>query len=125
MSSDDQRDAIRYRKLRAQHWFDGIVAVVPSPKEAVKLGHDTLSADRLDLFVDGLPDLPEQFAQSPSIIEPVCPHCKRIVHQREAAQAVMISTWVQHGKSPTSGHYESTGPYHGACGTIVSGRMKP
>lgn len=48
-----RRDAKRYRFLRNQHWPVAYLAVVISPKVAVKLGHDCPSGDRLDEQVDG------------------------------------------------------------------------
>lgn len=45
-------DAARYRWLRAQNWNDGELAVVANPKQAVKLGHDCPSMDRLDSAID-------------------------------------------------------------------------
>lgn len=47
-------DAQRYRKLRQMHWFDSPLAVAVNPKESIKLGHDTLSRERLDEYLDGL-----------------------------------------------------------------------
>jgi hypothetical protein len=45
-------DAARYRWLRAQHWSDNTLAVLAIPKEAVKLGSDAPSGERLDQFID-------------------------------------------------------------------------
>lgn len=50
--ADDAKDAKRYRWLRAQHWYDGLLAVVARPKEAVKLGFDCPSDVRLDEMID-------------------------------------------------------------------------
>ena len=47
----DRRDANRYRKLREKHWSDKGMAVVKFA-ESVKLGHETLSGDRLDEALD-------------------------------------------------------------------------
>lgn len=47
-----ERDAARYRWLRAQNWNDGPLAVVANPKDAVKLGKDCPSLDRLDEAID-------------------------------------------------------------------------
>lgn len=47
-----QADAERYRFLRIQHWSESEICVVSSPKEAVKLGYDCPSADRLDAAID-------------------------------------------------------------------------
>jgi hypothetical protein len=52
--AEAERDAARYRWLREQHWSKSAVAVVASPKQAVKLGHDCPSDERLDAFIDGL-----------------------------------------------------------------------
>lgn len=48
----DKRDAERYRWLREQHWNEAKLCVVARPKEAVKLGHDCPSFDRLDAEID-------------------------------------------------------------------------
>lgn len=48
----DETDAERYRWLRAQHWSDNNIAVVRNPRDAMKLGHDAPSGDRLDAFID-------------------------------------------------------------------------
>lgn len=48
----NEKDAERYRWLRAQHWNDSLLAVVADPKDAVKLGHDCPSLDRLDAAID-------------------------------------------------------------------------
>ena len=45
-------DAERYRWLRIQDWFDGPMAVVVNPKDAIRLGHDAPSRDRLDAAID-------------------------------------------------------------------------
>ncbi len=45
-------DAKRYRWLRAQGWWNGPMCVVVNPKNAVKLGHNTLSMDDLDAAID-------------------------------------------------------------------------
>lgn len=50
--SDAQRDAQRYRWLRKQHWNEGVLCVVAQPKNALKLGFDCPSLDRLDGFID-------------------------------------------------------------------------
>lgn len=53
LSGDAAReDAKRYRWLRDQDWFSSPLAVVHSPKDAVKLGHDCPSRDRLDAAID-------------------------------------------------------------------------
>ena len=46
------RDAERYRWLRKQHWDEADLCVVVRPKEAVKLGHDCPSLERLDEVID-------------------------------------------------------------------------
>jgi hypothetical protein len=51
-----ERDAERYRKLRQQQWNESELCVVMRPKEAVKLGYDCPSLERLDAFVDALPN---------------------------------------------------------------------
>lgn len=61
---DDRHDAIkaklinarRYEKLRVMHWSDSPLAIAVDPQKSVKLGHDTLSEDRLDDFLDNLND---------------------------------------------------------------------
>ena len=45
-------DALRYRWLRLQHWDEADVACVKRPKDAVKLGHDCPSLERLDAAID-------------------------------------------------------------------------
>lgn len=47
-----QRDAERYRWLRLQDWDTCQLAVVANPKEAIKLGHDAPSRERLDAMID-------------------------------------------------------------------------
>lgn len=47
-----ERDAERYRWLRVQHWNDSALCVVADPKNAVKLGHDCPSNQRLDEIID-------------------------------------------------------------------------
>lgn len=48
-----REDAKRYRFLRNSHWPSSEVAVVSSPRVAVRLGHDCPSGERLDGMVDG------------------------------------------------------------------------
>lgn len=48
----DALDAARYRWLREQHWYDAQLCVVAGPKQAVKLGHDCPSGERLDAAID-------------------------------------------------------------------------
>ena len=45
-------DADRYAWLREQDWFSAPLAVVVRPKEAIKLGHDCPSRERLDAAID-------------------------------------------------------------------------
>lgn len=45
-------DAERYRWLRQQHWYEAALCVVVNPKNAVKLGHDCPSLERLDAAID-------------------------------------------------------------------------
>jgi hypothetical protein len=45
-------DAERYRWLRQQYWNNAPLCVVAQPKQAVKLGHDCPSLDRLDAAID-------------------------------------------------------------------------
>lgn len=47
-----QQDAERYRWLRLQDWDTCPLAVVANPKDALKLGHDTPSRERLDAMID-------------------------------------------------------------------------
>ena len=47
-----QRDAERYRWLRLQDWDTCPLAVVANPKDAIKLGHDAPSLERLDAMID-------------------------------------------------------------------------
>lgn len=49
---EQQKNAERYRWLREQHWNDSRVCVVARPKEAVKLGYECPSLDRLDAIID-------------------------------------------------------------------------
>ena len=46
-----ERDAERYRKLRAKHWDDGGIVVLEEAKNA-KLGCRTLTYERLDSALD-------------------------------------------------------------------------
>lgn len=48
----DALDAARYRKLRAMNWHDSPLCVVANPRQAVKLGYDCPSMDRLDDAID-------------------------------------------------------------------------
>lgn len=48
----DALDAARYRWLRTQHWHGSALCVVANPKQAVKLGHDCPSMERLDDLID-------------------------------------------------------------------------
>jgi hypothetical protein len=43
-----EKDAERYRWLRAQRWSSSQLVVVSEPKQAIKLGYDCPSGDRLD-----------------------------------------------------------------------------
>ena len=47
-----EKDCSRYRWLRMQNWDAGLLAVVADPKEAIKLGHDVPSRERLDEAID-------------------------------------------------------------------------
>lgn len=47
-----RKDAARYRWLRSQHWSESPLCVVVNPKDAVRLGHDCPSLDRLDEAID-------------------------------------------------------------------------
>lgn len=51
-----RKDAQRYRALRAMNWNDSPLCVVVNPKQAVKLGHDCPSGDRLDEALDAAID---------------------------------------------------------------------
>jgi hypothetical protein len=46
-------DAARYRWLRQQHWNEAPMCVVAQPRQAVKLGHDCPTLERLDAAIDG------------------------------------------------------------------------
>ncbi len=46
------RDAERYRWLRVQNWFSSPLAVVTKPIEAIKLGYECPSGNRLDALID-------------------------------------------------------------------------
>ena len=48
----DEVDAERYRWLRGQHWSDNNLAAVRFPKDAIKLGHEVPSGERLDALID-------------------------------------------------------------------------
>lgn len=50
----DELDARRYRLLRSMHWHDSAFCVVANPKEAVKLGYDCPSDERLDRILDDI-----------------------------------------------------------------------
>lgn len=45
-------DAARYRWLRSQHWENNTISAVRYPKDAMKLGHDAPSGERLDALID-------------------------------------------------------------------------
>lgn len=45
-------DAERYRWLREQNWHDSDLCVVRRPRQAIKLGYDCPSVERLDEFCD-------------------------------------------------------------------------
>jgi hypothetical protein len=47
-----RKDAERYRWLREQNWNSSPICAVMRPKDAVKLGHDCPSLDRLDDAID-------------------------------------------------------------------------
>ena len=47
-----EKDAERYRWLRSQYWDNNVIAAVMRPKDAVRLGHDCPSRERLDTFID-------------------------------------------------------------------------
>jgi hypothetical protein len=47
-----KRDAERYRWLREQFWNESELCLVRYPKDAVKLGYDCPSLDRLDYAID-------------------------------------------------------------------------
>jgi muconolactone delta-isomerase len=51
-----ERDAARYRWLRAQHWSTAPLCVVSDPKDAVKLGRTCPSGEYLDIEVDAAID---------------------------------------------------------------------
>lgn len=48
----DKLDAQRYRWLREQHWSDGAVAVIDSPRTNTKVGTRCYSGGLLDAFID-------------------------------------------------------------------------
>lgn len=52
MVEELEKDAARYRWLRIQHWSESEICVVASPKQAVNLGYDCPSTDRLDAAID-------------------------------------------------------------------------
>jgi len=47
-----REDEKRYRWLRQQHWSEADLCAVAFPKDAVKLGHDCPSLERLDAAID-------------------------------------------------------------------------
>ena len=51
MNSEELEKAEMYSWLRNQTWDSGILAVVLNPKNAVKLGYDCPSGDRLDAVI--------------------------------------------------------------------------
>jgi hypothetical protein len=59
-----QRDAERYRWLRVQDWDTCQLAVVANPKDAIKLGHDVPSRERLDAMIDAHVDEVQGFVNS-------------------------------------------------------------
>ena len=54
--AEDAKDAARYRWLRKQHWSESSICVVMHPKNAVRLGHECPSEERLDDFIDAAID---------------------------------------------------------------------
>lgn len=50
--ADVVRDAERYKWLRERNWSDSPLCVVTKPYEAVKLGYDCPSHNRLDAAID-------------------------------------------------------------------------
>lgn len=60
----DKRDAERYRWLRKQHWNEAELCVVARPKDAVKLGYDCPSLDRLDAQIDAAIEVANGMAHS-------------------------------------------------------------
>jgi hypothetical protein len=51
-AGEDAKDAARYRWLRKQSWDEGMLCVVAWPRQAVRLGHDCPSLQRLDAAID-------------------------------------------------------------------------
>lgn len=51
-----EKDAERWRKLRAMDWFDSPFCVVRDPKGRISLGSDCPSGTRLDSFIDAIED---------------------------------------------------------------------
>lgn len=47
-----KRDAERYRWLRAQHWATSNLTAVRNPQQALRLGSDCPSGERLDALID-------------------------------------------------------------------------
>lgn len=45
-------DAERYRWLRAQHWATSNLTAVRNPQQALRLGSDCPSGERLDALID-------------------------------------------------------------------------
>ena len=45
-------DAERYRHVRSLNWNEATLCVVVNPKDAIKLGHDCPTLERLDAMVD-------------------------------------------------------------------------
>lgn len=50
--TEDEKDAARYRYLRAQHWSDSDLAVVLHPKTNAMLGAYCPSEEQLDELID-------------------------------------------------------------------------
>jgi len=51
-TAEDARDAARYRWLRAQHWSEGICALVVTKPAALRLGALIFSREQLDAEID-------------------------------------------------------------------------
>lgn len=64
-----ERDAARYRWLRRQGWNEAELCAVAWPAQAVKLGHDCPSLDRLDTAIDAAIAKEEQESALDALVE--------------------------------------------------------
>lgn len=81
-----RKNADRYRWLRQQNWSEAALCVVARPKDAVKLGYDCPSMERLDAEIDAAQpkyscnacDWTGKLADTVMLgsVGPLCPECR-------------------------------------------------